>query len=192
MKKSKTGRPKGDLKQNKIIKALFEEMLLHGPEGVSIEKVAVRAGVNKTSIYRKFKSKEALIAYALEKDLESKSTDLEDCGSVKKDLEKILSKYVESINTKKGQALYLSAVSPIMSKEIEIMMMKSPVIKPQEILELVARAQSRGEWDPKKRDPRLIFTILIGSINHRVMLERLPITSSWLNSLLDCVTGSLV
>ena len=51
--------------QEAILEATIEEFILHGYEGVRIERVARRAGYNKALIYRWFTDKETLIGEAL-------------------------------------------------------------------------------------------------------------------------------
>jgi len=45
-----------------ILRAALELFIEHGVAGASIEKIAKRAGVGKTSIYRRWSSREALLA----------------------------------------------------------------------------------------------------------------------------------
>ena len=49
-----------------ILRAALELFIEHGVAGASIEKIAKRAGVGKTSIYRRWSSREALLAQAIE------------------------------------------------------------------------------------------------------------------------------
>ena len=49
-----------------ILRAALELFIEHGVAGASIEKIARRAGVGKTSIYRRWSTREALLAQAIE------------------------------------------------------------------------------------------------------------------------------
>jgi AcrR family transcriptional regulator len=49
-----------------VLRAALELFIEHGVAGASIEKIAKRAGVAKTSIYRRWSSREALLAQAIE------------------------------------------------------------------------------------------------------------------------------
>jgi AcrR family transcriptional regulator len=56
------GRPKSAQLDAAIIDAALAEVAEHGYEGLSIERVARRAGTAKTSVYRRWKDKSALVA----------------------------------------------------------------------------------------------------------------------------------
>jgi len=60
------GRPRSRAVDQAILRAALELFIDHGVEGASIEKIARRAGVAKTSIYRRWPSREALLAQAVE------------------------------------------------------------------------------------------------------------------------------
>ena len=61
-----TGRPRSPLVDRAILRAALELFIEHGVAGASIEKIAKRAGVAKTSIYRRWPRREELLAQAIE------------------------------------------------------------------------------------------------------------------------------
>ena len=60
------GRPRSPVVDQAILCAALDLFIEHGVAGASIEKIARRAGVAKTSIYRRWSSREALLAQAIE------------------------------------------------------------------------------------------------------------------------------
>ena len=60
------GRPRDPSVDQAILRAALELFVEHGIAGASIEKIAKQAGVAKTSIYRRWTSREALLAQAIE------------------------------------------------------------------------------------------------------------------------------
>ena len=60
------GRPRSPVVEQAILRAALELFIEHGVAGASIEKIAKRAGVGKTSIYRRWSSRETLLAQAIE------------------------------------------------------------------------------------------------------------------------------
>jgi AcrR family transcriptional regulator len=60
------GRPRSPVVDQAILRAALELFIEHGVAGASIEKIAKRAGVGKTSIYRRWSTREALLAQAIE------------------------------------------------------------------------------------------------------------------------------
>lgn len=61
-----SGRPRSAAVDQAILKAAFDLFIERGIEGTSIERVARRAGVAKTSIYRRWANRDALLAQAIE------------------------------------------------------------------------------------------------------------------------------
>ncbi|MFD0686790.1 TetR/AcrR family transcriptional regulator [Actinomadura fibrosa] len=60
------GRPRSERAERAIVEATLDLLAAEsGVAGVSIEAVAARAGVGKTTIYRRWPNKEALIVHAL-------------------------------------------------------------------------------------------------------------------------------
>ena len=60
------GRRRSPVVDQAILGAALELFIEHGVAGASIEKIAKRAGVGKTSIYRRWSSREMLLAQAIE------------------------------------------------------------------------------------------------------------------------------
>ena len=67
-----------------VLATTLEELGLHGYGGLRIEEIARRAGVNKTTIYRRWPNRNALVEAAL-RSL-SESTETPDTGTLRGDL----------------------------------------------------------------------------------------------------------
>jgi len=65
-KKKSPGRPRSAVSHQAILKAVLELLSEVGFEAMSIEAIASRAGVGKTTIYRRYSSKDELVADAIE------------------------------------------------------------------------------------------------------------------------------
>ena len=61
----KVGRPRSEKSRRAILDATLELLAEQGFDGLSIEGIADRAGVGKTTIYRRWNNKEALVSAAL-------------------------------------------------------------------------------------------------------------------------------
>jgi len=60
------GRPRSEESHQAILHAALQELAADGFAGMSIEGVAARAGVGKTTIYRRWSNKEALVLEAMQ------------------------------------------------------------------------------------------------------------------------------
>jgi AcrR family transcriptional regulator len=63
--KSGPGRPRSPATDQAILRAALELFMQSGIDGVNVERVAARAGVARTTVYRRWSSKEALVAQAI-------------------------------------------------------------------------------------------------------------------------------
>lgn len=64
-RKASPGRPRSPAVDDSILHAALELFVERGLDGVGIEQVAERAGVARTTVYRRWPSKESLIAEAI-------------------------------------------------------------------------------------------------------------------------------
>src|SRR5215472_1525363 len=64
-KKRGPGRPRSEAADHAILRAALSVFIERGIEGATIEQVADAAGVARTTLYRRWSSKEALIAQAI-------------------------------------------------------------------------------------------------------------------------------
>lgn len=66
VRKKSPGRPRSRASHQAILKATLDLLAEVGFEAMSIEAIATRAGVGKTTIYRRYSSKNELVADAIE------------------------------------------------------------------------------------------------------------------------------
>jgi AcrR family transcriptional regulator len=79
------GRPRSAEAHAAILRAALELAVEGGLRGLSMEAIAARAGVGKATIYRRWKTKEALFAEAIESI--ALNPEVPDTGSVRGDFE---------------------------------------------------------------------------------------------------------
>lgn len=82
------GRPRSAAVDAAILDAALEEYAEHGFDGMTVDGVALRAGVGKAAIYRRYPSKLELVREAMYLSSEQKSTP--DTGTLRGDLEALL------------------------------------------------------------------------------------------------------
>jgi AcrR family transcriptional regulator len=79
-----TKQKRGEPLITKVLEAALEEIARVGPEDLSIEEVAARAGVNKTTIWRRWQTPAALALSALQRV--SDTSDFANHGTLRDDL----------------------------------------------------------------------------------------------------------
>jgi AcrR family transcriptional regulator len=168
-----------------VLTRTLEELATAGLEGLSVERIARRAEVNKTSVYRRWPTREALVAAALEGILDDVAAQLPDTGSLRGDLVGLLGRVVDLMAHATGRAVVRAALSE--SAESSVAALAARRLKQQAqspVRALVTRARARGEWRAGVKGEQLVFA-LVGAIIHRAMLEHAGLTKRWLGSLVD-------
>jgi AcrR family transcriptional regulator len=179
------GRPRGAPIAEAVLAATLEELATSGLENLSVERIAQRAEVNKTSIYRRWPTREDLVVAALEGVLENMTAQAPDTGSLRGDLLGLLWPVVALMGDPMGRALLRASISESVGSKIAALgARKLEEQAAHAVPLLVARAQARGEWSAGVRGEQLIFA-LVGAVIHRAMVEHVSITEPWLESLVD-------
>jgi len=185
------GRPRGKPIERAILAATLDELAAHGIEGLSVARIAAASEVNKTTVYRRWPTREALIAAALEGALEEASGQVVDTGSLRGDLRLMLDVVADRVALPGGRALVQAAMSDASAAAVAELS-ADPLVREQEAaVELVRRATERGEWDPARHLPDAVFAMITGAVLHRLLLERQPLTDAWADTVVDVSGGGL-
>lgn len=185
------GRPRGKSIEQAILSATLDELAAHGFDGLSVPRVAAVAEVNKTTVYRRWPTREALVAAALEAALRDTAGELTDTGSLRGDLRRLVYLVAARMDSAEGKALARAALSEHAAGVVAALS-QDPMVREQEAaLALVARAAARGEWDPTTHPPDTVLTMLTGSVLYRILMERLPVTPAWAETVVDVVVRGL-
>lgn len=170
-----------------MLAATLAELGVSGVEGLSVERVAVRAEVNKTSIYRRWPTREELIVAALEQATASVVATPTDTGSLHGDLLALLKRVSEFLMHPTSRAILGAGTSEHADSRIAMLARErlgAQAMMPVQVL--VERAKARGEWRSDLKGELLIFA-LVGAVIHRVNMERAKVSTAWLHALIDMV-----
>ena len=170
-----------------VLAATVEELKIAGHHGLSIAAVAARAGVAETSIYRRWKTVEGLVAEA-RFALFSENIAVPDRGSLRADLTAFLSATGRFLQTPLGWAVITSSIatpsSPSYLREVHGLWNKRFL----ELQPIFARAVERGDW-PEARDAQVAIETLIGGIYFRALVMRQKVRRSDVSAFVDLVLG---
>ncbi|MFC7791020.1 TetR/AcrR family transcriptional regulator [Streptomyces cinereoruber] len=144
---------------------LLEEV---GYDGLILTEVAARAGVNKTTVYRRWPTKVALVT-----DLYlSRAADLDigrDTGSLVSDLVSLLGSIVTSVNTPAARAVLSAVIGGILDDEARAAREAFWAERFRRGAVIVDRAVERGELPPHT-DARLLLEDACSPVYFRLLL----------------------
>jgi AcrR family transcriptional regulator len=179
------GRPRGEPILDAVLSRALEELAEHGLANLRVDRIARAAEVNKTSVYRRWPTREALVAAALERVLGDLSLELADTGSLRGDLVRLAETVAAFLSQPAGRGLARAAFAESESPELAALakgLLERQAIGPA--ADLVRRARARGEWREDVA-PDLLLSMLVGAILHRSMLEHRAASKAWLSAIVD-------
>jgi AcrR family transcriptional regulator len=189
----KPGRPRSAQAHKAILDAALELLAEEGFQGLSIEDVAARAGVGKTTIYRRWSSKDELVIDAIH-EIQVDLTTV-DTGNFRNDLVILFKAAYQGILTHPLlPQLVLRLISEFQANpEIFQVFLKQLLIpRLQRFIYMVEQAQARGEIR-RDIDWTLALELITGPIFMHLLITHYlaPSMSSsddrWVEQMIDAV-----
>jgi AcrR family transcriptional regulator len=158
-----------------VLAAAVAELSSRDYADISVESIAARAGVHKTTVYRRWGSKEEIIRQALISAARSR-IQVPDTGSVDSDL-RMLARAVQAVlSVPEGAAISRALLIGAMSSpEIAGLMDQYWAARLEAISVIVDRAISRGEI-PAGTDPAGFMHAMAAPLFYRLLVARAPVT----------------
>jgi AcrR family transcriptional regulator len=171
-----------------VLEAAAELLSEVGYDKMSIEEVATRAGVHKTTVYRRWPTKAALTADAI--SLHSAgAVPIPDTGTVVGDLQVLAREVVANIGTAGGSRRSRSIVAAAAaSDELTSAMHGFWAERVTLSAQIVERAIERGEL-PASTDANLIIETVIGPLWVRLLLTGEPVDDDLADRIVELVTA---
>ncbi|GHE76108.1 TetR family transcriptional regulator [Amycolatopsis deserti] len=159
------------------------------PAEVTVAQIAMRAGVNETTIYRKWGSKDALYRDVL-LTLSSEQLEMTDTGSLRGDLLQVVSGVATFLRTPAGYSLaYLGATGEdATTAALRDAFWADRFAKAQVIFD---RAVERGEIADASV-AELAYEALIGTMHFRILARRRPLADDIAERLVDLVLDGVL
>ncbi|WP_354701749.1 DNA-binding transcriptional repressor TetR [Paraconexibacter sp. AEG42_29] len=182
-------RPRNQQSQAAILAAVLQLVEDDGYERLTIEGIAARAGVGKTTIYRWWPSKDAVLLDAY-LDLQERSggTELPDTGDLRADLRLLLTRAIAGMTDPRFDAPYRALTAamqhdPALAGEVSDRLLRPLLALTRSRL---ARSQARGEIRADV-DLDLAVELLYGPVLHRWLLRTRPFAEDDGSRLADLV-----
>lgn len=190
-RKKSPGRPRSAQSHQAMLQATLALLAEVGFEAMSIEAIAARAGVGKTTIYRRYSSKAELVADAIESIREEVL--IPNTGSLWGDMDALIQNAAQiSLNPLGRQTVAMIISSAASNAEFaQIYWTKYLHPRREAFAVVVERAKARREVKPNV-DPSLIFDTMSGIMLHALIFQ--PESESWeayIRRALELMLGSV-
>ncbi|MGC4088783.1 MAG: TetR/AcrR family transcriptional regulator [Polyangiaceae bacterium] len=170
-----------------VLAAALELFAERGYSGLAIDDVAARAGVNKTTVYRRWPTKVDLLGAALV-NLRAQQPPPPDSGSLRDDLVELLFERATLMATPQRRAIMQAMLIGNADPELQTLIQRLRREQPAIARVVFERAVARGELPPHA-DQALITETLLGVLHSRAVWKRERITRQFLTRLVGLVVA---
>jgi AcrR family transcriptional regulator len=166
-----------------VLRATVEELALHGFSALSVESVAQRAQVNKTTIYRRWPTKGDLVRAAFMASAQEQYA-APAGGPIRDVIVAGLMVTVDKLSTPAGRSIMRMMVSDDIDADLLRIVEAVREARTAQLRALLDRAISRGEL-PRGVDQELLFSMLVGAVFYRLFVLRKSMPRVVVESLVD-------
>ncbi|MGX5187241.1 TetR/AcrR family transcriptional regulator [Streptomyces avermitilis] len=184
----RTGRPRSAAADAAILAATREALVELGWSKLTLGDVATRAGVAKTTLYRRWAGKNELVVDAVAELFDE--LELPDLGSLAADIEGVVLQFAAILARPEARSGLMAAVAESTRDDALRERIRASIVDRQKRLVLAgrSRAQARGELPPEDdaqgaaRTVDLIFDMVAGAVVHRTLVSAEPVDAAWARS----------
>ncbi|MEU1391749.1 MULTISPECIES: TetR/AcrR family transcriptional regulator [unclassified Nonomuraea] len=158
-----------------VRQATLAELAAHGFRGLTVENVAERSGVHKTTVYRRWGSVEGLISDALEL-AKDEPWPIPDTGSVEGDLRAIVQLVRGGFaDPEMGPVSSAFVAAAVQNPEAARALHEFFTARHDQSAEVVRRAIARGEL-PDVVDVREVIRVAVAPVYYRLFVAHEPVS----------------
>ncbi|MEU1053650.1 TetR/AcrR family transcriptional regulator [Streptomyces sp. NPDC005876] len=185
----RAGRPRSAAADAAILAATRAALVELGWSGLTLSDVALRAGVAKTTLYRRWAGKNELVVDAVAELFDE--LELPDRGSLAADVEGVVAQFAAILARPEARSGLMAVVAESTRDDALRERIRGSIVARQKRLVLAgrARARARGELPPEAdagadaRTVDLIFDVVAGAVVHRTLVSAEPADLPWVRSL---------
>ncbi|MEU4795826.1 TetR/AcrR family transcriptional regulator [Streptomyces sp. NPDC023327] len=179
------GRPRSATADAAILEATRQGLVELGWSKLTLGDVATRAGVAKTTLYRRWAGKSELVVDAVAELFDE--LELPDRGSLAADIEGVVLQFALLLCRPETKTALMAVVAESTTDEPLRARIRASIVDRQKRLVLAGRerAQARGELpaepdaDSAGRTADLIFDVIAGAVVHRALVSAEPVDEEW-------------
>ena len=173
----------------RVLEVALEELARVGYDGLSVPEVAERAGLNKTSVYRRWPTKRALIGAAVDHAM-GHVAPLPDTGALRSDVLAFALAAAAWGDSPVGRGVLKTLLTAGDEPDVRALVVRWMRTRAKGPRALFARAIARGELD-EKADVEMAMNVVAGAISHRILVQSQSVTPVFVNRLIRLVLDGL-
>ncbi|MEV6652991.1 TetR/AcrR family transcriptional regulator [Streptomyces sp. NPDC051219] len=194
---ARAGRPRSAEADAAILRATREALVELGWSKLTMSDVSARAGVAKTTLYRRWAGKNELVVDAVAVLFDE--IELPDRGTLEADIEGVVLQFAALLERPETKSSLMAVVAESTRDDALRARIRSAIVDRQKrlVLEGRERAQARGEL-PYEEDPvaaarsaDLIFDVIAGAVVHRSLVSAEPVDPDWARTFTTLLVAGL-
>jgi len=174
----------------RVLRATLVELARVGYARLRVEEIAARAGVNKTTVYRRWPTHAQLVDAALREGLARTTPPVPDTGSLRGDLLALLREQVESARSPLRRGIVRVLHAERAEADLEVVVRAIREERRARRLEVVRRGVERGELPPAT-DTRLLLDLVFAPLFARLYTWGEPVDDRFLEDTVDVVLAGI-
>jgi AcrR family transcriptional regulator len=188
--KRQPGRPRSEQARRAIFRSTLNLLQHTGFPDLTIEAIAADAGVGKTTVYRWWPDKGALVVDAFASSTETK-LHFPDTGSVYRDMSLQMNQFLGILRTRRGR-IVAELLGAGQSDPELLAAFRERFLRPrrQEAYKTLRRGIERGELSPSL-DLDLVLDVLYGAIYMRFLIRHDELTEDYVKEVCQLVLGNV-
>ncbi len=193
---ARTGRPRSPEADTAILAATRAGLVELGWGGLTMADVAARAGVAKTTLYRRWANKNELVVDALAALFDELR--LPDHGTLAEDIQDVVLQFAALLERPETKTALMAVIAEAVHDDGLRGRVRTAIVDRQKRLVVLGRhrAQRRGELPPDDgadaaAQVDLIFDVIAGAVVHRILVSGEPVDRRWAAALSVFLLGGL-
>ncbi|MET9292379.1 TetR/AcrR family transcriptional regulator [Streptomyces sp. NPDC003077] len=198
---ARRGRPRSAAADRAILDATRAALVELGWGKLTMSDVAARAGVAKTTLYRRWTGKNELVVDAVAVLFDELA--LPDHGCLQADIEDVVLQFAALLARPETKTALMAVVAESTTDPALRARIREAIVDRQKRLVILGRrrAQRRGELPPDAdgeegaaaaaRAVGLIFDVIAGAVVHRSLVSAEPVDARWAEQLTSLLLGGL-
>jgi len=175
--RAKPGRQRSEAADQAILGATLDLLGEHGYASLTMAAVIAKAGVSSATLYRRWPTKQNLVAAALA-TLHAEIVDI-DTGSLRTDVLAMVQASADAMTPRRQDLADDLAIELRRNPEFRVAVNEKFVLPRRRVMKaIVERAQARGELGPSI-DAETAFAFIGGPLHNRMYVQGKPLTAAY-------------
>jgi AcrR family transcriptional regulator len=171
--------------RDEVLQATADLVAEVGLERATIDEIAARSGVAKTTIYRHWPSREALLLDACAQM--GPHFDIQDAGSFPRDLRALAERVVEQLLAGPYAAILLSLMDAAeRNPDLAALLAAAQAKLVEAVRTILARARGRGELR-RLPEPSDVAAVIVGPLLYRRLFSHEPLSEGFFRLVIENV-----